>query len=304
MSKTWLILLIVGVVLVGLFMAVAVAVFLFFPQIRDAMTEPQGPVLIYEVDPDSLAAGQSVDMNAMLQAIDRRLNPGWSNLARIKRLDNQRIEIAVRKKGEAERQRVEALLTHCGMLEFRILANRRDNKDLIKQALADPSKTKFRDKNGMVEAWWVPIKAGQARGLDGSADVALRQTTRAGRQITEVLVLNDDFNITAAYLTRAAASVDNEGRPCIDFAFNHEGGQRFGALTNSHLPDKLGTFSYKLAIILDDEVYSAPSIRGAIYESGQITGSFTASEVDEVARVLNAGTLPAKIRPVGTRQEK
>jgi SecD/SecF fusion protein len=298
MNKTWLILLVAGVVLVGLFLLTAVAAFLFFPQIRDAMAEPQGDVLIYEVDPDSVTPGQTVDMNQLAQAIDRRLNPGWIGGTRIRRLDNQRIEITIRKKGEVERQRVEAVLGHSGMLQFRILANRRDNQDLIERALADPSKRRLLDKGENQEAWWVPVKAGQEKGLASSSDIALRQTNKAGRQITEVLVVNDDFNITGAYLVRAAASVDSEGKPRINFTFNNAGGQLFGELTTSHLPDKISGLAYRLAIILDDEVYSAPSIRSTIYDSGEITGSFTAEEVSDIVSVLNAGSLPAKIRPV------
>jgi SecD/SecF fusion protein len=296
MNKTWLILVIAGIVLVGLFILTAAAAFLFFPQIRDSMTHPQGPVLIYEVDPDGLAPGETVDMNKLVQAIDRRVSTEWSRLACVRILDGRRIEVAVVGKSEADVRRVESLLTHCGMLQFRILANRRDNADLIAQALADPSKTKFRDKSGILEAWWVPVKPGQESGMRGP-EIAVRQTTKTGRPTTEILVLNDDFNITGAYLTRASAAADSEGRPCIQFAFNSHGGQLFGELTSSHLPDKISGLAYRLAIILDDEVYSAPSIRSTIYDSGEITGSFTKEEVDEVVGVLNAGNLPAKIRP-------
>ena len=56
MNKTWLILLVAGVVVVALFMLIAVAAFLFFPQIQQSMMQPKGPVLVYEVDPDSCAA--------------------------------------------------------------------------------------------------------------------------------------------------------------------------------------------------------------------------------------------------------
>ncbi len=297
MNKTWLILLIAGVVLVALFMLAAVGAFVFLPQIRDAMTQPQGPVLVYEVDPDSVGPGQTVDMDKLVQAINRRLNPGWSRLAVVRTLDGQRIEVTVVGKTASDTHRVERLLASAGSLEFRILANRRDDKDLIKQALADPSKTKIRDKNGKLEAWWVPVKAEQERSLAGLSEIALRTRTKARRQITEVLVLNDDYNLTGAYLTRVAAD-SPEGRPCIDFSFNDAGGQLFGELTGSYLPDPVSGFSYKLAIILDDEVYSAPSINSRIYKYGQITGSFTTAEVDAIVRVLNAGSLPAKIRPV------
>ena len=86
-----------------------------------------------------------------------------------------------------------------------------------------------------------------------------------------------------------AASIAKESRASTS-ALTIAGGQLFGQLTGSHLPDRLTGFSYKLAIILDDEVYSAPSIQSTIYDSGQITGSFTSEEVDEIVSMLNAGT--------------
>ncbi len=298
MSKTWLIVLVAGIVVVALFMLIAVAAFVFFPQIQQSMMQPKGPVLVYEVDPDSLTPGQTVDMDKLARAIDRRLNVGWNRLGQVRKLDGQRIEVAVVGKSPADRQRVEELLARAGTLEFRILANVRDDKDLIDQASADPSKAKIKDKEGKLVAWWVPVKAGQDAGVARSPDIALREKTKAGRRTTEILVLNDDYNITGAYLARVKASVDSEGKPCITFGFSSAGGQLFGQLTGSHLPDKLTGFSYKLAIILDDKVYSAPAIQSTIYDSGQITGSFTSEEVDRIVSVLNAESLPARIRPV------
>ncbi len=303
MNKTWLILLIVGVVIAALFMLAAVAAFLFLPQIHDSLMRPEGPVLVYEVDLDSLPPGKSVDMSKLVEVLDRRLNSGWNRLARLRMLEDQRIEVTVMHNGKADVRQVEALLERCGNLEFRILANRHDDKDLIDKALADPAKTKMRGKDGTLDAWWVAVKPGQESSLT-DPNIAVRKTTKAGRQITEVLVLNDDYNVSGAYLTRVTSGRDYEGEPCINFSFNRAGGQLFGELTGSHLPDSISDFAYRLAIILDDEAYSAPSIRSTIYDSGQITGSFTAEEVDEIVRVLNAGILPAKIRLVTMRQGK
>jgi hypothetical protein len=51
-------------------------------------------------------------------------------------------------------------------------------------------------------------------------------------------------------------------------------------------------------VVLDGTVCSAPSIQSTIFNSGQITGSVTKQQVEDLARVLDAGSLPAKIRPV------
>jgi len=69
-------------------------------------------------------------------------------------------------------------------------------------------------------------------------------------------------------------------------------------LTGDHLPDKSTGFSYKLGIILDGELQSAPSIRSVISNRGEITGTFTKQDVSDLADILNAGSLPMRLRLV------
>ena len=66
-------------------------------------------------------------------------------------------------------------------------------------------------------------------------------------------------------------------------------------MTSSHLPDIASGFTYKLGIVLDGQLYSAPSIQSTITNRGEITGSFTRQEVQDLVNVLNAGSLPAAL---------
>jgi SecD/SecF fusion protein len=52
-----------------------------------------------------------------------------------------------------------------------------------------------------------------------------------------------------------------------------------------------------MAVLLDDQVYTAPSLRSKIGRSGQITGSFSDAELRYIIRVLAAGSLQAKLSP-------
>ncbi len=58
-----------------------------------------------------------------------------------------------------------------------------------------------------------------------------------------------------------------------------------------------------LAIILDDRAISAPNIHTAIRSNGIITGSFTATQVNDMVDKLNAGSLPARLieQPISER---
>ncbi|MGI9482170.1 MAG: protein translocase subunit SecD [Hyphomicrobiales bacterium] len=77
--------------------------------------------------------------------------------------------------------------------------------------------------------------------------------------------------------------------PIVSFRFNNRGANRFGRLTR----DNVGR---PFAIVLDNKVISAPVIREAILGgSGQISGSFTIDETNNLAILLRSGALPAKL---------
>ena len=82
----------------------------------------------------------------------------------------------------------------------------------------------------------------------------------------------------------------NLGEPQIDFTLTDDGAKKFGDTTR----DNIG---HRLAIILDGELYSAPTIQGAIETgNGQITGQFSIEQAQELANVLqNPLKAPLKI---------
>jgi hypothetical protein len=261
--------------------------------------EPEGPVLTYEVDAASTPAGaRTPDMETLLGAVERRINSGPEKVARVRTLDGGRIEIALLRRNDADRQRVERLLASPGTLEFRILANNQKNKDVIERALKELPKGEVLDASGKRLAWWVPVRAKEETSIANTSDIARRTRKQGGHEIMEVLVVPDSYNVTGKYLTRVGTGNDNNGRPHLTFTFNDTGGKLFAKFTGDHLPDKSGEFTYKLGIILDGELYSAPSIQSVISNQGQISGAFTKQEVSDMADILNAGALPVRLRLV------
>jgi preprotein translocase subunit SecD len=73
----------------------------------------------------------------------------------------------------------------------------------------------------------------------------------------------------------------------IDFQLNADGARRFGEATGKHIQDHL-------AIVLNNEVKSAPTIQSQITDRGQITGNFTQKAAEDLALILRSGALPAK----------
>ncbi len=90
-------------------------------------------------------------------------------------------------------------------------------------------------------------------------------------------------------LTSASVSPADDGGFQINFKLNDEGAAKFGKLTGANK-------GRQLAIILDDELLSAPVIQSKITSSGQITGNFKLSEAKRLAADLNAGALPAPLK--------
>ncbi|GJQ29298.1 MAG: hypothetical protein HBSAPP03_11820 [Phycisphaerae bacterium] len=91
-------------------------------------------------------------------------------------------------------------------------------------------------------------------------------------------------------VTRAFPDSDQFGRPAIGFAMNAPGAVLLSKLTQEHL-------GRQMAVLLDDEIYTAPTLQGVISNRGQISGSFTAEEINYIVRVLSGGSLAAKLSP-------
>ena len=97
-------------------------------------------------------------------------------------------------------------------------------------------------------------------------------------------------------LTDAQPGFDQRSsEPDVNFRFNLRGGQRFGQVTSENV-------GRLFAIVLDGKVISAPRILGPITGgSGQITGNFTVEQANNLAILLRAGALPAKLTVVEER---
>jgi len=118
---------------------------------------------------------------------------------------------------------------------------------------------------------------------------------KQGDQKVPILVKRQAL-VEGADLTDAQASFDQRtGEPIVNFKFNSTGARKFGRATQ----DNVGR---PFAIVLDNEVISAPVIREPILGgSGQISGNFTVESANNLAILLRAGALPAKLTVIEQR---
>lgn len=119
-----------------------------------------------------------------------------------------------------------------------------------------------------------------------------RKVNKQTGEVTRLpLLLRKQVLLTGDALTNAEVRIGSQfNEPYVSIEFDREGARRFERITAENV-------GKRLAIVLDNTVYSAPVIRERIAGGqAQITGSFTIEEARDLAIVLRAGALPAPVR--------
>lgn len=268
-----------------------------------------GTNLVYEVDQEKAKADEiKLDtdlMERLVGAVARRVNPAGTKEIVVRRLGQSRIEIILPGADPAVVEQTKQQITQLGSLEFSIVANRRDHGELIRRALAGPG-IEVRVGDAIAAKWRpiAPAKDAEGRDIpntdfDNDPEVAMRQMAGKRPGFKEILILNEadpKRQITGKLLRRANPTSDKNGRPAVGFHFSQTGGFLFSDLTMRNGPRKDGSVR-RLAVMLNGEVFTAPSIQGQIGADGIIeSGRFTRKEVDGLVAVLNAGALPVPIK--------
>ena len=172
-------------------------------------------------------------------------------------------EILVQLPGIQDPERAKELIGKTGVLQFKLV----DDSHSVSDALRD--------------------------GPPPGDEILYGPASRGGREpyLIETPVLLTGDTITDA---RVRPGGQLEG-PYVTVDLDERGGQIFAAITSANV-------GRKIAIVLDNVVYSAPVIREAIPGGHvQITGNFTYDESHELAIVLRSGALPAPVEIIEER---
>jgi preprotein translocase subunit SecD len=156
----------------------------------------------------------------------------------------------------------------------------------LKELLGKTAKMEFR----MVDET-VPPDQAQAGGLPPDDDLLMSASAPKIRYVLKKQVL-----VSGGELSDAQPGFDQRsGEPVVNFKFNSTGARKFAQAT----AENVGT---RFAIVLDNEVISAPVIREPIPGGqGQISGSFTVESANDLAILLRAGALPAPLTTIEER---
>ncbi|MCX5803930.1 MAG: protein translocase subunit SecD [Proteobacteria bacterium] len=130
---------------------------------------------------------------------------------------------------------------------------------------------------------------------EGSEILTMRTRNReTGIATTTSILLKKQTLLTGELLTDARVRIGGEfgNEPYVSIEFDSEGARIFDKITAENV-------GKRLAIILDNTVYSAPVVRERISGGkASITGGFTMDEAKDLSIVLRAGALPAPVKVV------
>ena len=115
-------------------------------------------------------------------------------------------------------------------------------------------------------------------------------------EIGEKLIISKRIIMSGENLVEAQPRLDSQSnQPTVTFTLDRLGAQKFGRATTKNV-------GKRIAIILDNKVISAPSIREPITAgNGNISGNFTFQEATDLALLLRSGALPTPINIVEER---
>ena len=214
--------------------------------------------------------------------------------------DKHRILVQLPGADKATRDAARERLGKMAYLEFRLVP--KNESDLISQLPDDRAPVGFVNAGGKTyrrDPNWYEISQGSnylsrlsSFGRVRSAEPVRFILERDERDpsLYRPRFVSRKVNLTGADLAHAEPGIaEGLERGCkVLFSLSGEGSEKFRRLTKANI-------GRQLAIILDDELVSAPVIQDEISGSGRITGNFTFEEAKALASDLNAGALPAPL---------
>ena len=160
-----------------------------------------------------------------------------------------------------------------------------DNPEHIKDLIGKTAKMSFHLVNESITN--EQLESGHAP----SGTLFLEHLDNPGQKIA----VYSRIEVSGESLKNSEASFDQNNMPVVTTEFDASGARRFAKLTTEHVNERF-------AIVLDEKVLSAPTIREPIPGGrGQISGNFTLQSAKDLAVLLRSGALPAPLEVIEER---
>ncbi|MBW2286503.1 MAG: protein translocase subunit SecD [Deltaproteobacteria bacterium] len=218
--------------------------------------------IVYALSKDWTLEVEQRAMSQVLEVLRRRIDDPVRGIpdSVVTRQGTDRVLIQI-PGGQIDRSRAREIIKVTGFLEFKIVNDTAPSEELL--------------------------LARHDGAIPDDSEIIFERDKETQRVLAAYLVPTAAA-VTGDYLTDARVGFDRQQRPIVEFQFDAKGGKIFSELTAENINERL-------AIILDEQVYSAPNIQSRIGTRGQITGRFTMQEAADLAVVLRAGSLSVPV---------
>ena len=236
-----------------------------------------GSRLVYRISEKEASKMKDTATDQALETIRNRIDQfGVSEPTILRQGEN---EIVVQLPGVKDPKRAIDLIGKTAQLEFKIV----DDESKIAAEL--PQSILPGEEETVLQQFAAKIPADD----EILFEKKVNKETGAVRKIP--ILLKKQAALTGDLLSDAKVNIDSRySEPYVSISFNDAGGKLFEEVTGANVKKRL-------AIILDNTVYSAPVIQEKIAGgSAQITGSFSMDEARDLSIVLRAGALPAPLK--------
>ena len=240
--------------------------------------EPSGDAtrLVYELREGEIKRVKDSAINQALETIRNRIDQFGVAEPLIQRQGLK--QIVVQLPGIKEPKRAKDLIKETALLEFKML------DESSKLALELPQ----RIPKGKEEEI---LKQFQDRLPEGDQILFEKVVEKdSGREFRTPYLIKKRVMLAGDVLSDARVSIGQFNEPYVSVTFDAKGAHEFDRITAENVKKRM-------AIVLDNTVYSAPVIQERISGGrAQISGTFTMQEANDLAIVLRAGALPAPLK--------
>ncbi|HXA67539.1 MAG TPA: protein translocase subunit SecD [Bryobacteraceae bacterium] len=239
-------------------------------ELAPAPGEPASYML--SLRPSEIARVQETTMSQSLETIERRINALGLTEPTIQAHGRNDNEILVQLPGEGDPERAKAVIQAGGQLELMLLVD----------PTPYPSQAEGLARHGGILPPGTEL-------LKERPESHIRQNPNDTSE-NWYLVQRPPI-VTGRDLRSATENRNTEmpGQWQINFVLSNDAAKRFGPFTEQNR-------GRQMAIVLEHQVYSAPTIQSRIEDQGRIDGNFSQESAHDLALVLRAGALPASIK--------
>ncbi len=232
--------------------------------------------LVYELREGEIKRIKDSAINQALETIRNRIDQFGVTEPLIQRQGLK--QIVVQLPGIKEPKRAKDLIKETALLEFKML------DESSKLALELPQRIPRGKEGEILKQYQSQIPEGDEILFEKVVD------EEGGREFRIPYLVKKRVMLAGDVLSDARVSIGQFNEPYVSVSFDAKGAREFERITAEHVKKRM-------AIVLDNTVYSAPVIQERISGGrAQITGAFTMQEANDLAIVLRAGALPAPLK--------